>query len=145
MPVIWVQHSIQDLAYGSPEWQWVPELVPADGEPLIHKHFNSSFEETALERGYDLTLIKDALTTGSMALDDGVRIEASNVIQELNIAMTWVRYPGRTNGTATVEEIDFAAPGGVRQVTVAAPSAHPSNPPQSPALSASVPSLPPLP
>ena len=44
VPVIWVQHSDKELAYGSPEWQWVPELVPAEGEPVIRKQFNSSFE-----------------------------------------------------------------------------------------------------
>jgi nicotinamidase-related amidase len=145
VPVIWVQHSGKELAYGSPEWQWVPELVPAEGEPLIHKRFNSSFEQTALEkelvrlgathialagaatnwcirataygaldRGYDLTLIKDAHTTGTMELDNGARIEAENVINELNIAMTWVSYPDRANGTATAEEVEFATPGGTR-------------------------------
>ena len=41
-PVIWVQHSDTDLVRGSPQWQWVPELAPAAGEPLIHKQFNSS-------------------------------------------------------------------------------------------------------
>ena len=41
VPVIWVQHADDDLPHGSPEWQWVPELVPAAGELLIHKHFNS--------------------------------------------------------------------------------------------------------
>ena len=145
VPVIWVQHSDEELVHGSPAWQWVPELVPADGEPLIHKHFNSSFEETrleaelarlgathialagaatnwciratayaALERGYDLTLIKDAHTTGTMALDDGTTIEAAGVVRELNIAMTWLSYPGRKNGTAKAEEVDFATAGGVR-------------------------------
>jgi nicotinamidase-related amidase len=146
VPVIWVQHSGKDLAYGSPEWQWVREVTPAEGETLIHKEFNSSFERTALDeelarigathialagaatnwcirataygaldRGYDLTLVKDAHTTGTMELDDGVRIEAANLIHDLNIAMTWVSYPGRTNGTATAAEIDFATPGGVRR------------------------------
>jgi nicotinamidase-related amidase len=145
VPVIWVQHSDKNLTYGSPQWQWVPELVPADGEPLIHKHFNSSFEQTtleaelarlgathialagaatnwcirataygALERGYDLTLVKDAHTTETMVLDDGARFEASSVIQELNIAMTWVSYPGRKNGTAKAEEVNFAVPAGIR-------------------------------
>ena len=143
VPVIWVQHSDDELPHGSAEWQWVPELVPANGETLIHKRFNSSFEETALEaelarldathitlagaatnwcirataygaldRGYDLTLIEDAHTTGTMDLGNGTRIEASNVIDELNIAMTWLNYPGRANGTATTEEVDFATPGG---------------------------------
>ena len=49
VPVIWVQHADHELVYGSPDWQWVPELAPAQGEVLIHKHFNSSFEETLLE------------------------------------------------------------------------------------------------
>jgi nicotinamidase-related amidase len=147
VPVIWVQHSDDQLAFGSPEWQWVPELAPAQGEPLIHKHFNSSFEATALDdelarlgttrialagaatnwcirataygaldRGYDLTLVKDAHTTGTMELDDGVKIEAANVIQELNIAMTWLSYPGRVNGTAAAEDVDFStATGGAGQ------------------------------
>lgn len=141
VPVVWVQHSDEELLFGSPPWQWVPELVPALGEPLIHKKFNSSFEETkledelarlgtthvvlaglstnwcirataygALDRGYDLTLIGDAHTTGTMELDDGTKIEASNVIDELNVCMNWVAYPGRTNGTATAEKVDFATP-----------------------------------
>ena len=49
VPVIWVQHSNEGLPQGSPQWQWVPELTPADGEPLIPKQFNSAFEQTALD------------------------------------------------------------------------------------------------
>ena len=49
VPVIWVQHSDKDLVHGSPQWQWVPQLTPRDGEPRIHKHFESSFEQTPLE------------------------------------------------------------------------------------------------
>ena len=26
VPIIWVQHSDDELIYGSPAWQWVPEL-----------------------------------------------------------------------------------------------------------------------
>ena len=145
VPVIWVQHADDDLPHGSPEWQWVPELVPAAGEPLIHKHFNSSFEQTALEtelsrlgathitlagaasnwcirataygaleRGYDLTLVQDAHTTRSLELGNGVRIEAASIVQELNITMTWLSYPGRSNGTGQASEVDFGKPGGVR-------------------------------
>ncbi len=64
----------------------------------------------ALERGYDLTLLSDAHTTGALELEDGGKIEAENIIRELNVAMTWVSYPGRVNATATVEKVDFAAP-----------------------------------
>jgi nicotinamidase-related amidase len=142
VPVIWVQHADEELVRGTPEWELVPELTPRKGELRIHKHFNSSFEQTeldaelarlgathialagastnwcirataygALERGYDLTLIRDAHSTGSMERADGTRIEAADVIDELNVAMTWVTYPGRANGTATADEVDFATPG----------------------------------
>lgn len=145
VPVVWVQHSDESLALGSAPWQWVPELAPANGEPVIHKHFNSAFEQTsfeqelarvgathivlagaqtnwcirataygALERGYDLTLVKDAHTTETLVLDDGSRIEASGVIQDRNIAMRWLGYPGRVNGTARAEDVDFNQPGGTR-------------------------------
>jgi len=62
----------------------------------------------ALERGYDLALVSDAHTTESMSLDGGVAIAAASVIQELNIAMTWLTYPGRKNGIATAEDVAFA-------------------------------------
>jgi len=68
----------------------------------------------ALDRGYDLTLIKDAHTTETMELENGHRIEAADVVRELNIAMTWLSYPGRANGAASVEDIDFAVPDGIR-------------------------------
>ncbi len=145
VPVLWVQHVSDELPTGSPQWQWVPELVPAPGEPVIAKRFESSFEDTpleaelarlgashivlagaqsnwcirataygALDRGYDLTLVKDAHTASSMDLGDGPVIEGSNIVRELNAAMTWLSYPGRKNGTATVEQLDFATPGGER-------------------------------
>ena len=51
--VLWVQHSDDELPYGSAEWQLVPELSPAPGEAVVHKHYNSSFEETNLEGELD--------------------------------------------------------------------------------------------
>lgn len=68
----------------------------------------------ALERGYDLTLLEDAHTTGALELDNGDRIEAASVIQDLNIAMTWLSYPGRKNATAPAATVEFAVADGVR-------------------------------
>ncbi len=48
-PVIWVQHSDQQLARGSGEWQLVPELTRRNDEPLVEKNFGDSFEDTDLE------------------------------------------------------------------------------------------------
>lgn len=145
VPVIWVQHSDDDLPHGSPQWQLAAGLTPAEGEPRIDKNFNSSFERTllenelarlgathialagaatnwcirataygALDRGHDLPLISDAHTTGTMQLEDGTRIDAANVVTELNVAMTWLSYPGRANGTATAAEVEFDVAGGTR-------------------------------
>lgn len=63
----------------------------------------------ALDRGYDLTLVKDAHTTGSMEFDDGSRIEAKAIVTDLNIAMQWLNYPGRKNSAVPAAELDFAA------------------------------------
>ena len=48
-PVIWVQHADDGLPEGSDGWQYVEELQREDSEPLVHKHFGDSFEETDLE------------------------------------------------------------------------------------------------
>jgi nicotinamidase-related amidase len=48
-PVIWVQHSGDHLPRGSDGWQYVPELVRRDSEPLVHKTYGDSFEGTELE------------------------------------------------------------------------------------------------
>jgi nicotinamidase-related amidase len=48
-PVVWVQHSSDDLPQGSAEWQYVPELSPLESEALVHKRFGDSFEDTDLE------------------------------------------------------------------------------------------------
>lgn len=49
VPVIWVRHTDDDLPEGSAQWQCVPELAPAAGEPCICKRCNSAFEATPLE------------------------------------------------------------------------------------------------
>jgi nicotinamidase-related amidase len=117
VPVLWVQHSDEELPHGSPAWAWVPELVPTAEEPKIDKHFNSSIEDSsldeelerlgithlvlagaatnwcirataygALDRGYDLSLVQDAHSTGSIDLEDGTTLSAEHLIRDLNIA-----------------------------------------------------------
>jgi nicotinamidase-related amidase len=50
VPVVWVQHSDEQLEKGSDAWQYVPELVRNDSEPLVHKMFADAFEDTDLEK-----------------------------------------------------------------------------------------------
>jgi nicotinamidase-related amidase len=49
VPVVWVQHSSEQLAQGSDAWQYVPELTRPETEPLVAKTFGDSFEGTDLE------------------------------------------------------------------------------------------------
>ena len=49
VPVVWVQHSDEQLEKGSDKWRIVPELKPDDAEPLVEKSYGDSFEETSLE------------------------------------------------------------------------------------------------
>jgi nicotinamidase-related amidase len=140
VPVIWVQHSDEQLSHGSPDWEFVPELAPQPGEPIIHKHYNSAFEDTgleqklaenavshivlagaatnwciratayaALERGYDLTLVADGHTTQDQPYLDGKMIEAESMIKDLNIAMTWLTYPGRKGCAEMASAVNFGA------------------------------------
>lgn len=49
VPVVWVQHSSQYMEKDSEGWQLVPELKREESEPLVHKTFADSFEDTDLE------------------------------------------------------------------------------------------------
>ena len=139
VPVIWVQHENADMPHGSPPWQIVPGLQPADGELRVYKRFDSAFEETllehelarlgathivlagamsswcirtaayaTLERGYDLTLVSDAHTTCDIERDNASPVPAEGIVADLNLAMTWLDYPGRKSTTATAQELVFA-------------------------------------
>lgn len=49
VPVVWVQHSDRHVEKGSKAWEYVPELVRRESEPLVPKNYADSFEDTSLE------------------------------------------------------------------------------------------------
>lgn len=49
VPIVWVQHSDEELATESDAWEFVPELARHHSERLVHKSFGDSFEDTDLE------------------------------------------------------------------------------------------------
>jgi len=61
----------------------------------------------AIDRGYDLTLIEDAHTTGPIEFKDGTTLPARDIVRELNVAMRWLTYPGRKNATVAAGEVSF--------------------------------------
>lgn len=49
VPVVWVQHSGDNLPIDSDGWQFVPELSRPAAEPVVHKLYADAFEESDLE------------------------------------------------------------------------------------------------
>ena len=137
VPVIWVQHSDEELVLESADWEIVPELISLPSEPKVRKTFRSSFVETnledvlsslgvshlyvcgaetnncvrhtchtALEMGYDLTLISDAHTTTGFEWD-GYIVDAARVIDEQNTNFMGYSLTGRTAKAVSVTELSF--------------------------------------
>lgn len=135
--VVWVQHSSDEMPRDSDGWQYVPELVRHDTESLVHKTFPDSFEATELEavlaargigrvfvagaqtdecirstlhgaivRGYDVTLVADAHTTEDLSPYGAP--PPDKVIAHTNLYWQYHRAPGRTAGTVTTSDVDFA-------------------------------------
>ena len=49
VPIVWVQHSDEQLVRGSDAWRIVPELAVGNAEPLVEKQYGDAFEDTTLE------------------------------------------------------------------------------------------------
>jgi nicotinamidase-related amidase len=139
--VVWVQHNSDELPSGSESWQYVPELTRRDSEPLVQKAYGDSFEETDLEpvlaarsigrlivtgaqtdecirstlhgaivRGYDATLVADAHTTEDLSPYGAP--PPDKVIAHTNLYWQYHKAPGRTAGTVSTADVDFAANSG---------------------------------
>jgi nicotinamidase-related amidase len=65
VPVVWVQHSSEELAQGSDAWRYVPELARRESEPVVHKTFGDSFEGTDLEQVLERAGIGRLVVTGA--------------------------------------------------------------------------------
>ena len=138
VPVVWVQHSDDGLAKGSDEWRIVPELAPAEGEPLVEKSYGDSFEDTNLEQvlaglGVGRLVVVGAQTDacirstlhGAFArgydatlVGDAHTTEdqtpwgappPDQVIAHTNLYWRYQAAPGRTAGTVETKDVDFGA------------------------------------
>lgn len=137
VPVVWVQHSDEGLPKGSTDWEYVPELVPAPGEPVVEKHYGDSFEDTDLEdrlaeRGVGRVVISGAqtdacirstlhgafvrgydvtLVTDAHTTDDLTKWGAPEpelVIAHTNLYWSCQSAPGRTAAAVSAAEVTFA-------------------------------------
>ena len=79
VPVVWVQHSDENLAKGSDDWQIV--------------------------RGYDATVVSDAHTTEDQS--EWAPPPPDKVIAHTNLYWTYQTAPGRTAGTVETKDFGF--------------------------------------
>jgi nicotinamidase-related amidase len=136
VPVVWVQHSDEEMADGSDAWRIVPELVPTDTEPVIQKHYGDSFEDTSLEtvlaeRGVGRLVVTGAETDACIRSTihgaftrgyDATLVSDAHttgdksawgapppdqVIAHTNLYWKYQSAPGRTAGTVATKEVQF--------------------------------------
>jgi nicotinamidase-related amidase len=65
VPVIWVQHASDEIVEGTPGWEYVQELVLGEDEPVVHKRFGDSFEDTTLEAELSQRGVGRVIVTGA--------------------------------------------------------------------------------
>jgi nicotinamidase-related amidase len=137
VPVVWVQHSDEQLVRESDDWRIVPELDPGEAEPLVEKHYGDSFEDTSLETvlsglGVGRLVVVGAQTDACIRstlhgafvrgydatlVSDAHTTEdqtawgappPDQVIAHTNLYWKEQSAPGRTAGTVETKDVDFA-------------------------------------
>jgi nicotinamidase-related amidase len=138
VPVIWIQHTSDELPQGSDGWQYVPELPREESEPLVHKRFGDSFEDTTLEAELAERAVGRGIVTGAQTdaciratihgaftrgydtvlVSDAHTTEdlteyglppADKVIAHTNMYWTWQDGPGRLASVVETAKVTFAA------------------------------------
>ena len=137
VPVVWVQHTSDNLPSGSEQWEIVPELSPQESEPLIAKQYPDSFEETTLESVLADLAVGRLVVVGAQTDEcvrstlhgalvrgyDATLVSDAHTTEDLSpwgapppklvIAHTNLYWgnqeaPGRTAGTVAAKDLDFA-------------------------------------
>ena len=136
VPVVWVQHSSEQLVSGSEAWRIVPELTPGDAEPLVEKKYGDSFEDTDLETVLSGLAVGRLVVVGAQT-DECIRSTLhgafvrgydatlvsdahttedltewgapppDQVIAHTNLYWSNQRAPGRTAGAVETRDVDF--------------------------------------
>jgi nicotinamidase-related amidase len=138
VPVVWVQHSSDELQPGTHAWEYVPELKRDDSEALIAKEYGDAFESTELEAvlaglGVGQLIIAGAQTDacirstlhGGLVRGYDVTLVSDahttedltawgapppeQVIAHTNLYWSDQQAPGRTAGTINSAEITFGS------------------------------------
>ncbi|MDA8434600.1 MAG: isochorismatase family protein [Actinomycetales bacterium] len=140
VPVVWVAHSDDDgMPQGSSAWRYVDQLRRDASEPLVHKTFADSFEDTDLEAVLASLQVGRLIVVGAQT-DECIRSTLhgaivrgydatlvsdahttedltewgapppGQVISHTNMYWSGHRAPGRRAGTIDTASVDFSAP-----------------------------------
>ncbi|GHJ35673.1 cysteine hydrolase family protein [Streptomyces sp. TS71-3] len=138
VPLIWVQHASDELVPDSESWRYVPELSRRDHEPLVHKRYGDSFEDTELEAVLAQRAVGRLVVTGAQtdacirstlhgALVRGYDVTLvgdahttedltaygapgpAEVIAHTNLYWGFQTAPGRSAGTVGTADVTFAS------------------------------------
>lgn len=139
VPVIWVQHSDDELVKGSEGWAYIDELHIADDEPVVHKQFGDSFEGTNLDELLQKHAIEQLIVCGAQtdacirstlhgAIARGYNatlvsdahttddctwatppLSAEQVIAHTNFYWNWQRTSRAVGGTSLTAEVVFVS------------------------------------
>jgi nicotinamidase-related amidase len=137
VPIVWVQHSDEQLEKGSDVWEYVPELAREASEPLVHKTFGDSFEDTDLEEVLAKAGVGRLVVTGAQT-DECIRCTIhgafargydvtlvgdahttedqsawgapppDKVIAHTNLYWQYQAAPGRTAGVTETKDVTFS-------------------------------------
>jgi nicotinamidase-related amidase len=136
VPVVWVQHSSDEIEHGSDAWRVVPELRVADDEAVVHKRYGDAFEATDLEEVLAGRAVGRLVVTGAQtdacvrstlhgAFTRGYDVtlvgdahttedltqwgapSPAEVVAHTNLYWDFQSAPGRTAGTATTADVSF--------------------------------------
>ena len=136
-PVVWVQHADEELVEGTDGWQYVDELQRDESEPLVHKRYGDSFEETDLESILARLRVGRLVVAGAQTdqcirntlhgalvrgydatlVEDahttedpsqwGAPLDAAQVIAHTNLYWKYQSAPGRVGGTVAAADVTF--------------------------------------
>lgn len=139
VPVIWVQHSDDELVKGSDGWAYVDELRIGDDEKVVNKQYGDSFEGTNLEELLQKMAVQQLIVCGAQTdacirstlhgaiargfnatlvsdahtTDDcswaSTPLSAEQIVAHTNFYWKWQRTPRAVGGTTTTAEVEFAS------------------------------------
>ncbi len=136
VPVVWVQHSGDNLPEGSDGWRYVAELTQEASEPVVRKRYPDSFEDTELEAVLAQRKIGHLIVAGAQT-DECIRSTLhgaivrgydatlvgdahttedqtewgapapDKVIDHTNLYWSYHTAPGRHAGTVSTDSVNF--------------------------------------